>query len=214
MITIFGSHLTKVRRVAMARCPDSTKPYLSGVQIEPHDKDHLVAVASDGFLLSWTTVKVPDHGITEARLVPACVCAFLARGPIHKDARLLITDEGFMFSPRGAGIVYYADNLSAPGSYPNWRKVIPRSSDLRPAKPGEVLLGSSVRERAHAIFNGFQKYKTNEVSTAAMIDTKNGVIFAGRDEVFLAAPPVRYSDGSPDTRAVAEAIDALHMVPS
>lgn len=126
-LTIEPSVLQAIlNKTLMAASHDETRPILSGVYIHTHEKE-LYFTATDGYRLAEARIKKVDHEIEGVVPTAALQDVFkISQEADQEVCQIVFADGQFAFS---AGNTQLVSRL-VEGSYPEYRKLIPESSEV------------------------------------------------------------------------------------
>ncbi len=203
------SDLRILRRVAMARSMEITKPALSSLYLEPRGPGVLTAAATTGCMLAFANLQA-EHHLSAPVLIPAAVCSILARLRLEAKPGTRTLCTGATLRDTGglveitlhelrSGVNVDTTITTARGllTFPNWRKIL----GTDPFMPAPALrFPSDMLATADAILRTF---KYDGASFQARCMTPNGgaerVALAHNDGVVVGLMPfVLAKDPVPD----------------
>ena len=123
--------INKLHAVALAAATEATRYYLKGVYIEPHPrKTGVILTTTNGHVLISA---YHDTGFGEP-FAPVIIPSDLIKRV--KDVRK-ISELTMTITPAEVSILYAGATYAAPpvdGTFPDWRRVVPRSCDGTPSQ--------------------------------------------------------------------------------
>jgi DNA polymerase-3 subunit beta len=134
-----------LRSISYAQSRDENRYILNGVYFLIENSG-LSFVATDGRRLALTSNEIPGCDIQKSVIVPAKMIGELERTlGIGENARIFMTDKQIAFSidvstENNLGDTIYIVSKIVEGKYPNYKQVIPSSSDYRVRLDREQLL--------------------------------------------------------------------------
>lgn len=135
-------------RCAFAMSAESVRYFLCGVYLHPRD-DKLVAVATDGVVLSKCALDLPEgaKGMPGVILPDATVSAFsLLVGKKDAPVAVAISDGFIRFSVVGLTLT----SKLIDGTFPDYERVVPRANDLRATVKVAEMTGAVERMLIYA----------------------------------------------------------------
>lgn len=137
--------IAKLHAVALAASTDDTRFYLKGVHIEPHPKKTgVILTATNGHILISA---YRDTGAAES-FAPVIVPSDLIN---RVKAVRKISDLTLTVTPTEVSILYAGATYAAPpvdGSFPDWRRIVPRNCDGTPAQYDSKHLAAMTKAKA------------------------------------------------------------------
>lgn len=173
--------INKLHAVALAAATEETRYYLNGVHIEPHPrKTGVILTATNGHVLISA---YHDTGFGEP-FAPVII-------PLKLITRIKavrkIPDLTMTLTPAEVSILYAGATYAAPpvdGTFPDWRRVVPRNCDGTPAQYDSKYL--AVMTKAKSLLS--------DANTPALV-SYNGespaLVDLGTDEAFGVIMPFR-----------------------
>ncbi|MDR0740613.1 MAG: DNA polymerase III subunit beta [Puniceicoccales bacterium] len=134
-----------LRSISYAQSKDENRYILNGVYFLIENSG-LSFVATDGRRLALTSSEIPGCDIQKSVIVPAKMIGELERTlGIGENTRIFMTDKQIAFSidvstENNLGDTIYIVSKIVEGKYPNYKQVIPSSSDYRVRLDREQLL--------------------------------------------------------------------------
>jgi DNA polymerase-3 subunit beta len=134
-----------LRSISYAQSKDENRYILNGVYFLLENSS-LSFVATDGRRLALTSSEIPGCDIQKSVIVPAKMIGELERTlGVGENVRIFITDKKIAFSidvstENNLGDTIYIVSKIVEGKYPNYKQVIPSSSDYRVRLDREQLL--------------------------------------------------------------------------
>ncbi|MDR1590586.1 MAG: DNA polymerase III subunit beta [Puniceicoccales bacterium] len=134
-----------LRSISYAQSKDENRYILNGAYFLVENSS-LNFVATDGRRLALTSSEIPSCDIQKSVIVPAKMIAELERTlGIGENVRIFMTDKQIAFSidvssEHNLGDAIYIVSKIVEGKYPNYKQVIPSSSDYRVRLDREQLL--------------------------------------------------------------------------
>jgi DNA polymerase-3 subunit beta len=134
-----------LRSISYAQSKDENRYILNGVYFLI-ENNSLNFVATDGRRLALTSSEIPSCDIQKSVIVPAKMIAELERAlGVGENVRIFMTDKQIAFSidvstENSLGDTIYIVSKIVEGKYPNYKQVIPSSSDYRVRLDREQLL--------------------------------------------------------------------------
>ncbi|MDR2812276.1 MAG: DNA polymerase III subunit beta [Puniceicoccales bacterium] len=134
-----------LKSISYAQSRDENRFILNGIYFLVED-GHLNLVATDGRRLALTSSEIPGCDFQKSVIVPAKMVAELERTlGIGENARLFMTDRQIAFSIDVSSENNLSDSIYivskiVEGKYPNYKQVIPASSDYHVRLDREQLL--------------------------------------------------------------------------
>lgn len=173
--------INKLHAVALAAATEGTRFYLNGVHIEPHPrKTGVILTATNGHVLISA---YHDTGFGEP-FAPVII-------PLKLITRIKalrkIPDLTMTLTPAEVSILYAGATYAAPpvdGSFPDWRRVVPRSCDGTTAQYDSKYL--AVMTKAKGLLS--------DANTPALMSYNGGspaLVDLGTDEAFGVIMPFR-----------------------
>lgn len=173
--------INKLHAVALAAATQDTRYYLKGVHIEPHPKKTgVILTAMNGHVLISA---YHDTGFGEP-FAPVIVPSTLIKRvkAVRKISYLTMT-----LTPAEVSISYAGATYAAPpvdGTYPDWRRVVPRNCDGKPSQYDSKSLAVMLKAKG----------LLSDANTHALVSYNGGgpaLVDLGTDEAFGVIMPLR-----------------------
>lgn len=146
-----------INLVGFAAATDDSRPVLAGVYIKMEDSKIILAT-TDSYRLAEKVVDLPSEKIKKSEIiVPAKTLLELSRilGELGEDAsvNVYLSDSQILFEANGLDFI----SRLIEGQFPNYKQIIPESSDTKARVPKDELLSAVkiaslfARENANSI---------------------------------------------------------------
>jgi DNA polymerase-3 subunit beta len=166
--------LRSLKRVEFAQSTEEIRYYLRGINLETRDGE-LFFAATDGNVLGYARLPAPNGADIAGAILPTKLVTTLGKllDGVEGDVRLFFADRMAAFEIGETVVV----GKLIDGTFPDWRRVLPREGDGKPLLIHAEALESAVR-RATVVANEKTRAVKIELSqdklTASCVSFENG----------------------------------------